>query len=101
MIRIPLVVCQLRCTQKHRGHLLKELAARITRDTQLLYALRELEMQRQLVGKGSRRKIRGVEEIGADNDGDDSDEEQRTPKQKSADKTYKPRIYKWRIERKR
>ncbi|KAL4069793.1 small-subunit processome [Scleroderma yunnanense] len=87
---------------KHRGHLLKELAARLARDTQLLYALRELEMQRQLVGKGGRRKIRGVEEIGSDEGGYDSeDKEGQTPKRKPVDKTYKPRIYKWRIERKR
>jgi len=98
-----LVICQLKCRlQKHRGHLLKELAARMARETQLLYALRELELQRQLVGKGGRRKVRGVEEIDADKDGDDSNDEQReTPKQKRGDKTYKPRIYKWRIERKR
>ncbi|KIM70357.1 hypothetical protein SCLCIDRAFT_526566 [Scleroderma citrinum Foug A] len=86
---------------KHRGHLLKELAARMTRDTQLLYALRELELQRQMVGKGGRRKIRGVEAIDADEDGNDSNDEERRTTKKRADKTYKPRIYKWRIERKR
>lgn len=88
---------------KHRKRLLKELAARLNRDSQLLYALRELEMQRQLVGKGGRRKIRGVEEIGigADNEDDDEDNDQRTPVRESNPKTYKPRIYKWRVERKR
>ena len=97
-----LVVRQLKCRlQKHRGHLLKELAARMTRDTQLLYALRELELQRQMVGKGGRRKIRGVEAIDADEDGNDSNDEERRTTKKRADKTYKPRIYKWRIERKR
>lgn len=87
--------------KKHRKQLLKELAARLSRDTQLLYALRELEMQRQLVGKGGRRKIRGVEEVGADDDRDDSEDDSRTDKRKPLQKTYKPRIYKWRIERKR
>lgn len=86
---------------KHRKRLLKELAARLSRDTQLLYAQRELEMQRQLVGKGGRRKIRGVEEIGGNDEGDDEDCDQRTSVRQSTPKTYKPRIYKWRIERKR
>ncbi|KAI6136451.1 u3 small nucleolar RNA-associated protein 11 [Pisolithus sp. B1] len=86
---------------KHRKRLLKELAARLSRDTQLLYAQRELEMQRQLVGKGGRRKIRGVEEIGANDEGDDEDHDRRTSVRQSTPKTYKPRIYKWRIERKR
>ncbi|KAG6333903.1 hypothetical protein ID866_5188 [Astraeus odoratus] len=86
----------------HRKRLLKELAARLSRDTQLRYTMRELEMQRQLVGKGGRRKIRGVEEVNADDsDSGDEGEDKQTPKQKRTQKTYKPRIYKWRIERKR
>ncbi|KAI6047820.1 u3 small nucleolar RNA-associated protein 11 [Pisolithus marmoratus] len=86
---------------KHRKRLLKELAARLNRDTQLLYAQRELEMQRQLAGKGGRRKVRGVEEIGANDEDDDEDDGLRTAARQSTPKTYKPRIYKWRVERKR
>jgi len=92
-------------TQQPRKRLLKELAARLKRDTQLRYTQRELEMQRLLAGKGGRRKLRGVEEVGAeDNDGeeDGTDDGQPSKERSKADeKTYKPRVYKWRIERKR
>ncbi|KAF7311096.1 hypothetical protein HMN09_00653700 [Mycena chlorophos] len=92
----------------NRTRLLKELAARLFRDTQLRYAEREFEMQRQLMGKGARRKIAGVEAVeGAEDDREDEDEidarrgKRRAPTQKFADaKTYKPRVYKFRIERK-
>jgi U3 small nucleolar RNA-associated protein 11 len=53
------------------------------------YAERELEMQKLLMGKGGSRKLRGVEEVK-----DDEDEDNKK-------KTYKPRVYKWRPERKR
>ncbi|KIJ65030.1 hypothetical protein HYDPIDRAFT_27762 [Hydnomerulius pinastri MD-312] len=87
---------------KHRKRLLKELAARLARDTQLSYALRELEMQRQLVGKGGRKKVQGVEQIGAEEDEDsDEDMDKRRSRRRPDQKTYKPRVYKWRIERKR
>ncbi|KAH7914763.1 u3 small nucleolar RNA-associated protein 11 [Hygrophoropsis aurantiaca] len=89
--------------QLHRKKLLKELAARLTRDTRLTYAQRELEMQRLLTGKGRRRKLTGVEEIkgdGDDNDDEDEDESHRR-RSKPDDKLHKPRVYKWRIERKR
>ncbi|KAH7930498.1 u3 small nucleolar RNA-associated protein 11 [Leucogyrophana mollusca] len=85
----------------HRKKLLKELAARLTRDTQLRYAQRELEMQRLLMGKGGRRKLRGVEEVGADRDNEDEDEDIPPRRVKADEKAYKPRVYKWRIERKR
>ena len=85
--------------QKHRKHLLKELAARLVRDTQLSYALRELEMQRLLVGKGGRKKVRGAELV--EEDGDSSEDEDSPHKQKSDPSVYKPRVYKWRVERKR
>ncbi|KAF7290489.1 hypothetical protein MKEN_01495900 [Mycena kentingensis (nom. inval.)] len=91
-----------------RTRLLKELSARLFRDTQLRYAEREFEMQRQLMGKGARRKIAGVERAdGAESDEEDEDEidarrgKRRAPAQKFVDaKTYKPRVYKWRLERK-
>lgn len=93
-------------SRKHRSHLLKELAARLARDTQLRYAERELEMQRLLMGKGGSRKIRGVEKVENDEDEDEDEDERDARKGKSGgaavqDKTYKPRVYKWRAERKR
>jgi U3 small nucleolar RNA-associated protein 11 len=92
----------------NRKRLLKELSARLFRDTQLRYAEREFEMQRQLMGKGARKKIAGVEAVeGADDDEEDEDEidarrgKRRAPARKVVDaKTYKPRVYKWRLERK-
>ncbi|KAG0704405.1 u3 small nucleolar RNA-associated protein 11 [Suillus ampliporus] len=90
---------------QNRKRLLKELAARLKRDTQLRYTQRELEMQRLLAGKGGRRKLHGVEEVGAENDDDDEDEMDdgaaSKARSKADEKTYKPRVYKWRIERKR
>ncbi|KAG2159626.1 u3 small nucleolar RNA-associated protein 11 [Suillus bovinus] len=89
---------------QNRKRLLKELAARLKRDTQLRYTQRELEMQRLLAGKGGRRKLRGVEEVGAENDDEDEDRMDDLAASKASkvnEKTYKPRVYKWRIERKR
>ncbi|KAF8140458.1 u3 small nucleolar RNA-associated protein 11 [Boletus edulis] len=87
--------------QKSRKRLLKELAERLVRDTQLSYALRELEMQRLLVGKGGKKKVRGAELVKED-DRDSPEEEDYSPqKQKSDPSVYKPRVYKWRVERKR
>ena len=88
---------------------MKELAARMKRDTQLRYAERELEMQRLLMGKGASRKIRGVERVeNNDNELDDDERLAREKMKKSerlqeakAKQVYKPRIYKWRAERKR
>ncbi|KAI0639541.1 small-subunit processome [Trametes polyzona] len=84
--------------KEHRTRLLKELSARLVRDRQLRYAERELEMQRALMGKGASRKLAGVERV--DQEGDEDEEEDRPPK-KVDEKTWKPRVYKWRIERKR
>lgn len=98
-------LCLLRTpTQQPRKRLLKELAARLKRDTQLRYTQRELEMQRLLAGKGGRRKLRGVEEVGAeDNSEEDVTDDGQASKERSKpdEKTYKPRVYKWQIERKR
>jgi hypothetical protein len=87
--------------QQRRRRLLKELSARLTRDQQLRYTVREFEMQRLLMGRGGRMKLKGVEKV--------EDDEEVTTKMKStprkggifADVTYKPRIYKWRLEQKR
>ncbi|KAI0094245.1 small-subunit processome [Irpex rosettiformis] len=86
---------------QHRTRLLKELSARLHRDTQLRYAERELEMQKLLMGKGQSRKLSGVERVDKEEDEDeDESEEDRRPK-KVDEKTWKPRVYKWRVERKR
>ncbi|OBZ68439.1 putative U3 small nucleolar RNA-associated protein 11 [Grifola frondosa] len=84
----------------HRARLLKELSARLARDKQLRYAERELEMQKFLMGKGASRKLQGVEKVEGKEDGDE-DEDAPQNKQKVDEKTWKPRIYKWRLERKR
>ncbi|CDO75489.1 hypothetical protein BN946_scf184935.g25 [Trametes cinnabarina] len=85
--------------KEHRTRLLKELSARLVRDRQLRYAERELEMQKALMGKGASRKLRGVERVDAEEDADDEDEDR--PPKKVDEKTWKPRVYKWRLERKR
>ena len=63
------------------------------------YAERELEMQRHLMGKGGSKKIQGREKV----EDEDEDEEDFTSNEKKStnEKTYKPKVYKWRIERKR
>ena len=95
----------------HRGRtrLLKELSARLTRDRQLRYTQREFEMQRLMMGKGARKKISGVEKVDGDDEEDEEDEDeidarkgkQRRPSRKVDEATYKPRVYKWKLERKR
>ncbi|KIK70764.1 hypothetical protein GYMLUDRAFT_32810 [Collybiopsis luxurians FD-317 M1] len=92
---------------QHKQHLLKELSARLVRDKQMRYAAREFEMQRMMMGKGARRKVRAPEKVG-DNDESEDDEDALDarggrPKRPSvkSDETYRPRVYKWRIERKR
>ena len=55
-------------------------------------------MQRLLMGKGASRKISGVERVDGE---DDEDEEEFTQPTKVDEKTWKPRVYKWRVERKR
>ncbi|KAJ7161350.1 u3 small nucleolar RNA-associated protein 11 [Mycena crocata] len=91
----------------NRQRLLKELSARLTRDTQLRYAEREFELQRQMMGKGARKKIAGVEAVEGDHDDSEDEDEvdarrgkRRAPVRKVDEKTYKPRVYKWRLERK-
>ena len=85
--------------QEHRTRLLKELSARLVRDRQLRYAERELEMQRLLMGKGASKKLSGVEKM--DDDRNEEDEEDASRPRKVDEKTWKPRVYKWRVERKR
>ena len=92
-----------------RKFLLKELSARLDRDRKLRYAQREFEMQRLMMGKGARRKIQGVEKVGGDKGADEEDEDEidaqrgkRGSRARSMDEaTYRPRVYKWRLERKK
>ncbi|PPQ67166.1 hypothetical protein CVT25_005767 [Psilocybe cyanescens] len=92
-----------------RRKLLKELSARLDRDRQLLYAEREFEMQRQLMGKGGRKKIQGVEKVEGDEEDEENEDEidaRRGKRRQLAvrqvdEATYRPRVYKWRLERKR
>ena len=92
-----------------RKQLVKELSARLGRDRQLRYAEREFEMQRKMMGKGARKKIKSIQEVGAQADEDEMDEDEldaRKGKQRHLTRrvdeaTYKPRVYKWRLERKR
>jgi U3 small nucleolar RNA-associated protein 11 len=92
-----------------RRRLIKQLSARLRRDRQLRYAEREFEMQRQLMGKGARKKIQSIEKVGTEDDEDEMNEDeldarkgkQRQPTRRVDEATYKPRVYKWRLERKR
>lgn len=70
------------------------------RDQQLRYAERELEMQRLLMGKGRTKKLKGVEVVKDEGDMDEDGEDEDRPARRS-EKTYKPRVYKWKPERKR
>ncbi len=92
----------------NRRRLLRELAARLNRDKQLRYTEREFEMQRQMMGKGARTKLKGVERVdgGKDMEAEDDDDALDARKgkpllPKQAPKTYTPRVYKWHAERKR
>ncbi|KIK07518.1 hypothetical protein K443DRAFT_87077 [Laccaria amethystina LaAM-08-1] len=95
--------------RESKKRLLKELSARLVRDRSLRYAQREFELQRLMMGKGGRKKIQGVEKVEGGNDEDEEDQDEidarkgRRPKssQKVDEKNYKPRVYKWRLERKR
>ena len=107
-VRRPLFVCgtitdEDNCSfQKHRRRLVQELSARMERDQQLRYAERELEMQKLLMGKGRTKKLKGVEVVRDESDGDeDEDGEDGDRPARTSEKTYKPRMYKWKTERKR
>ncbi|KAG8925514.1 hypothetical protein FRC02_009613 [Tulasnella sp. 418] len=86
--------------------MLKELAARLTRDTALRYTERELQMQTLMMGKGARRKTSAPELVDGPKDEEDSDEEfsygrRRRQSGYKEEPVYKPRVYKWKPERKK
>lgn len=93
----------------HRRKLLRELAARLHRDKQLRYTEREFEMQKLMMGKGARKKLKSVELVDGKKPFEDEDDEDALDARKGkpllakqqAPKTYTPRVYKWRAERKR
>ena len=92
--------------QKNRSKLLKELSARIERDKHLRYAEQELEMQRlTMAGKGAHKKVAEKEQVYTEPD--DGDEEftfrrkNRLPVVELGNEVYKPKVFKWRTERKR
>ena len=69
----------------------------------LRYAERELEMQRLMMGKGGCKKVKGVEKVEGSDDGDE-DEDGGQPRRRGSgveEKLYRPRVYRWRAERKR
>ncbi|KAG7452384.1 small-subunit processome [Guyanagaster necrorhizus] len=93
-------------TLRNRRRLFRDLAARLARDKQLRYTEREFEMQRLMMGKGARKKLKGVERVDGskDDDGEDQDEldaRKGKPIAQIVSKTYIPRVYKWRRERKK
>lgn len=95
-------------TSEIRRRLLKELSARLHRDMQLRYAQREFEMQRLMMGKGAKQKIAATEKMGEDEDSEDDEDtidarkgKVRTRTKVVDEATYKPRVYKWKLERRR
>ncbi|KAG6832541.1 hypothetical protein H0H92_000170 [Tricholoma furcatifolium] len=91
----------------NRRRLLKELSARLVRDKQLRYAEREFEMQRHMMGKGGRKRVAAPEKVEGDSESEEDQDEidARKGKQRKVsrrtEETYTPRVYKWRLERKR
>ena len=57
-------------------------------------------MQKFLMGKGASRKLSGIEKVDEEEDEEESSDEDKRPK-KVDEKTWKPKVYKWRLERKR
>lgn len=88
---------------QRRSRLIKELSARLTRDQQLRYAEREFLLQRALMGKGARKKLAGPEKQEEDSDEEMDSKRRRADKSKVAGvgEVYKPRLYKWKQERKK
>jgi U3 small nucleolar RNA-associated protein 11 len=63
-------------------------------------------MQRLMMGKGRCKKVKGVEKVeGSDDDDDDGDDggkrRRSGEEEKLYQKLYRPRVYRWRAERKR
>lgn len=67
----------------------------------LRYAERELEMQKLIMGKGGYKKVRGVEKVEGPDDEDDDEGQRQRSGVGVEEKLYRPRVYRWRAERKR
>jgi len=67
----------------------------------LRYAERELEMQRLMMGKGGCKKVKGVEKVEGPDDEDEDGGQRRRRGRGVEEKLYRPRVYRWRAERKR
>lgn len=78
----------------HRDALIHELKERVSRERSLKYALLEQQNKRLLMSNGARRRIDSSQRKGG---GDESEEEEDGEDRKE----WKPKIYKWRFERKK
>lgn len=64
-------------------------------------------MQRTLMGKGQSKKLSGIEKVEGEDSEDELNEDELDSIKKSAliatkkEKIYKPRVYKWKSERKK
>ncbi|KAF8579216.1 hypothetical protein K439DRAFT_1620706 [Ramaria rubella] len=95
--------------QTHCHQILKELAVRLKHDVNLHYESCELEIQKLMMGKCATWKIHGVDKADGE-DMKDEEEEDALDARKGKwwkvdvgmeEKPYKPRVYKWRAERKK
>ncbi|KAF8575365.1 hypothetical protein K439DRAFT_1544488 [Ramaria rubella] len=93
----------------HRHQILKEPAVRLKHDVNLHYESCELEIQKLMMGKCATWKIHGVDKADG-KDMKDEDEEDALDARKGKwrkvdvgmeEKPYKPRVHKWREERKK
>ncbi|KZT57875.1 small-subunit processome [Calocera cornea HHB12733] len=90
--------------RSHRSTLITELSARLLRNTQLRYALSELELQKVLMGKGGRQKMREAEEVkldDADEKAGNEDEDEDAVERKKEEKLWRPRVFKWKFVRRK
>ena len=80
------------------------------RDAQLRLAERELFVQKALMGKGGSHKLRGIEKVeGGEDEDDELDEDEldsgkikkSDARMAKKDAVYKPKVYRWRLERKK
>lgn len=87
-------------SQKHRLSLLRTLQAHVTRESALRSVEKEMTLQRNLMGKGSKKKIspggRQVAQVG-DDAGDDDEEDERGGRKGE----WKGRTFKWKAERRK
>lgn len=78
--------------------LLRNLSTHLVRESALKHAEHEMNLQRNLMGKGSKKKLSaaGREEI-VELDGDEEEDDERGGKKGE----WKSRVFKWKAERSR